>query len=99
MTPDRKKPGVAFWATVVVVCLPILYVASFGPWCWFVVQKAETQDKSTKPSLYRPLIYAWWYGSGDIRSPIAWYANLASRTQLCAHKDADGALWLVSIAP
>ncbi len=30
---SRKKPGVAFWATVVVVCLPLLYVASFGPVC------------------------------------------------------------------
>jgi hypothetical protein len=28
---DRKKPGVVFWAAVVVVCLPALYVASFGP--------------------------------------------------------------------
>jgi hypothetical protein len=26
---DRKKPGVAFWATVVVVSLPLLYVASY----------------------------------------------------------------------
>ena len=31
---DRKKPGVAFWATVVVVAMPLLYVLSFGPACW-----------------------------------------------------------------
>lgn len=30
MTPSRKKPGVAFWATVAVI-LPALYVLSFGP--------------------------------------------------------------------
>jgi hypothetical protein len=30
MTADRKKPGVAFWATVVVVVL-VLYVLSVGP--------------------------------------------------------------------
>ena len=33
MTSDRKKPGVAFWATMVGV-VPALYVASFGPVCW-----------------------------------------------------------------
>jgi hypothetical protein len=28
---DRKKPGVAFWATVVVVVLLVAYPLSFGP--------------------------------------------------------------------
>jgi hypothetical protein len=31
MMPSRKKPGVAFWATVVLVALPLLYFASVGP--------------------------------------------------------------------
>jgi hypothetical protein len=31
---DRKKPGVAFWATVVVVVV-LAYVASFGPANWW----------------------------------------------------------------
>src|SRR5438045_1695812 len=36
MSEDRKKPGVAFWATVVVVALPMLYVLSMGPVCrWY----------------------------------------------------------------
>jgi hypothetical protein len=30
MTSDRKKPGVAFWA-IVVVALVVLYIASSGP--------------------------------------------------------------------
>ena len=28
---SRKKPGVAFWATVVVAILPVLYVLSWAP--------------------------------------------------------------------
>ena len=36
MTPDRKKPGVAFWATVVVVVALVAYPLSFGPACWMV---------------------------------------------------------------
>jgi hypothetical protein len=35
MTSNRKNPGVAFWATVVVV-VALLYVASFGPACWYL---------------------------------------------------------------
>jgi hypothetical protein len=35
MSEDRKKPGVAFWATVVVVGLA-LYVLSIGPAAWIV---------------------------------------------------------------
>ena len=33
---DRKKPGAAFWATVVVVALLVAYPLSFGPACWAV---------------------------------------------------------------
>ena len=31
---DRKKPGVAFWTTVVVVMALVAYPVSFGPACW-----------------------------------------------------------------
>ena len=33
---DRKKPGVAFWATVMVVLVPALYVASLFPIAWLI---------------------------------------------------------------
>ena len=32
MGSDRKKPGVAFWATVVLVAVLVGYPLSFGPW-------------------------------------------------------------------
>jgi hypothetical protein len=34
MTSARTKPGVAFWATVVVVVALVAYPLSFGPACW-----------------------------------------------------------------
>jgi hypothetical protein len=34
MTCDRKKPGVAFWATAVVVVVLVAHPLSFGPACW-----------------------------------------------------------------
>jgi hypothetical protein len=34
MISSGKKPGVAFWATVVVVVVLIAYPLSIGPACW-----------------------------------------------------------------
>ncbi len=31
MTPSRKQPGMAFWATVVVVAMLVAYPLSMGP--------------------------------------------------------------------
>jgi hypothetical protein len=31
---ERKKPGVTFWATVVMVVTLVAYPLSFGPACW-----------------------------------------------------------------
>ncbi len=31
---DRRKPGVAFWATVVLVATLVVYPLSFGPASW-----------------------------------------------------------------
>jgi hypothetical protein len=52
MITDRKKPGVAFWASAVVVVL-VLYVASLGPVCW-LTSRAGFRSKSIA-AIYRPL--------------------------------------------
>ena len=38
MTSDRKKPGVAFWATVALVVVLVGYPLSFGPACWWLAK-------------------------------------------------------------
>jgi hypothetical protein len=47
MTSSRKKPGMAFWATVVVVAVLVVYPLSYGPWhyarCYFGVISAATR--------------------------------------------------------
>ena len=43
MSDGKKKPGVEFWATVVVaaaILISGLYVASFGPVLWVAVKLA-----------------------------------------------------------
>ena|SRR5262245_6400636 len=52
MTPSRKKPGVAFWATVVVVMGLVGYPLSFGPACWIATRTGTAEAK--------PFVVAYW---------------------------------------
>jgi hypothetical protein len=45
---DRKKPGVAFWATAVVVCLPVLYILSIGPAYWLSTRDMISSERMIK---------------------------------------------------
>jgi hypothetical protein len=53
MTPSRKKPGMAFWATVVVVVV-LAYPLSFGPACW-VANRTDLFKDDDLPVIYRPI--------------------------------------------
>ncbi len=54
MSKERKVPGWAAWAVVLVVGLPFLYVASFGPVCWLIAKDALPLRPAV--NAYRPLI-------------------------------------------
>ena len=60
MTPSRKQPGVAFWATVVVVVLLVGYPLSFGPACWITsyIGRGEYEVSRT----YQPVMRLYWGG-------------------------------------
>jgi hypothetical protein len=84
-----KKPGLAFWATVVsvvVIGLPATYVASFGPVCWWFAKK-ELPDTGTVrircvPSIYWPIGYSAIDGPRFVRDLANWYATLGTDDQL-----------------
>jgi hypothetical protein len=78
---DRKKPGVAFWATVLLVALLDVYTLSFGPACWWFTT-ATMPDDGWFPSKgpYAPRIYwpfGWLsaHGPQPVRDAINWYAT------------------------
>src|SRR5690242_19249125 len=48
---SRKKPGVAFWATVVMVAL-LAYPLSMGPVCWICDRNSQIVDV---PTVYTPV--------------------------------------------
>jgi hypothetical protein len=77
---DRKQPGMAFWATVVVVGLLIAYPLSFGPACWITSRTSLPGDWLLV--VYRPMIWALESGletgSGILFDVIFWYSMLGS---------------------
>jgi len=74
MSEERKKPGVAFWATVVVVVV-LAYPLSLGPACW--VSSRMNAGESTVSSVYRPLTLGM-SKSERIAAAIDWYSALDS---------------------
>jgi hypothetical protein len=94
---DRKKPGVAFWATVVVVALLVAYPLSFGPACWI----ASRSEDWKIPRFYWPIQTYVPYCPGGAAA-IAWYGKLFvpadSRGVLVPFHDRDGQLAWVRYA-
>ncbi len=66
---DRKKPGVAFWVTVVVVV--VLYPLSFGPITGYMNRQQDWSKLAVQA--YWPLGWLATTGPGVIRKPLAWY--------------------------
>ena len=76
MTPSRKKPGVAFWAIVVVVVVLVVYPLSFGPTLWVVNQKwCPARLIDVWVWFYRPIGWLQNYGPQPIRDIIVWYCG------------------------
>lgn len=70
-----KKPGGWFWLTLL-VALPLLYVASFGPACWIVSRTAFGLPAFRL--VYRPLDSIAWHGPYQAGDALKWYGNLGS---------------------
>jgi hypothetical protein len=73
---DRKKPGVAFWATIVVVAGLVGYPLGIGPACWFSSRLGGTRIVS---QVYRPLTWTAEFTDSDpLMNGIQWYCELGS---------------------
>ncbi len=73
---SRKQPGMAFWATVVVIGL-VLYLLSFGPVEWLVrhgVGASWTEVPITW--FYRPISWMYFNGPDPIHDALGWYNKL-----------------------
>jgi hypothetical protein len=85
---DRKKPGVSFWASVVVVVV-LLYPISFGPACWLATLDAATNERLA-PRMYWPIGRAFTKAPRTIKGAIHWYATLGNGDMVSIHTTASG---------
>jgi hypothetical protein len=72
MTPDRKKPGVAFWASVVLV-VGLAYPLSIGPAGWIT---SRAGFPSAVPTAYRPILLAVDSAPGPVQRFVYRYADV-----------------------
>jgi hypothetical protein len=75
MSDERKKPGVAFWATVVVVAVLLAYPLSFGPACWICGGPAQPINGNFC-AFYRPLLKLWRRCPQIVQDGICCYVDL-----------------------
>jgi hypothetical protein len=74
---SRKKPGVAFWATVVLVAVLVLYPLSFGPACWLAYRDYMSDDvRHIATVAYSPIAWISENGPKPLQDAIASYASL-----------------------
>ena len=76
----NRRERWAKWTLSVVVGLPVLYVASFGPWCWIVSHTAEEYPQI--PVIFEPL--TWSFKQSRVGNAVQWYTELGA---------ADGWRW------
>jgi hypothetical protein len=70
---DRKKPGVAFWATVVVVVSLIGYPLSLGPAVWLTA-RGYFRDSAVQ-SFYMPVLWSAAQAE-SLESVVTWWGSL-----------------------
>jgi hypothetical protein len=74
---QKKKPGVAFWATVVVVVVLVAYPLSFGPACWIASQQwAPDGTNEVIDWFYSPASFVLHYAPKNFEDALFWYASL-----------------------
>jgi hypothetical protein len=82
MTSLQKKPGVAFWATLVVLVVLVAYPLSFGPACW-LSDRGNFDFYSIRP-FYHSLRRQIWHCPRAIIQALCWWGNLGCESPMVA---------------
>jgi hypothetical protein len=82
MRDDSKRP-IWPWIVALLIGLPVLYVASFGPACWMTAQpwhNAINNDGYDMPprwmQIYRPFGMIMNQSASPLKTAVIWWATL-----------------------
>ena len=81
---STRKPSPTAWIVATLIGVPLLYVASFGPACWwFSVPPSGPRDWGYSAIEYHKVSTVYWpigwvakHGPYPVQRCIAWYATL-----------------------
>jgi hypothetical protein len=77
MGGGRKKPGVAFWVTVVVLMMLVGYPLSFGPLVWLDNRVSIPMwQHDCADAFFYPLTWICIHYPTPFGEMLDWYANL-----------------------
>jgi hypothetical protein len=78
MGEERKKAGFWPWVVALLIGLPLLYVASFGPACWIAQRTQNQYVIQAKDTVYLPLLLVMLIEDdrGPIRQFLHWYMQV-----------------------
>jgi hypothetical protein len=95
----NRRERWAKWTLVVVVGSPVLYVASFGPACWWFGRTEQPPlvgmggPIKFAPRMYWPIGWLAFHGPQFVCDSINWYANLDDRCGVAFPVDPYGRHW------
>ena len=73
----NRRARWAKWTLAAAVSLPVIYVASFGPWCWI---RSRTVRRFETPVIYGPIAHSIaTYDPSVFSDCVASYASLGIR--------------------
>jgi len=71
---EKRKKRVWPWIVALVISLPVVYVASFGPGCWIAGRIPGMSQRLLV--IYRPLDRAAWDLPDSVSESLDWYGGL-----------------------
>lgn len=75
MTLLARSRKARWWATVLLIGVPVLYVLSFGPVCW-TLSRAGVEGRTRLSAVYQPLLRASVTAPRPVGQLIAWYSQV-----------------------
>jgi hypothetical protein len=97
----NRKERWAKWTLATLIGPPMLYVASFGPACWWLSSLPNHQgsDMCFAPRFYLPIGWAARNGPYPIKAALSWYARLHSPARIVVTPDGRRGIWLHELPP